>query len=659
MQNRLLQYLILPAEITDFERGYLARMNRVALIFFLAHVPALMLVAAMAHTGVFKAGLLATLMVVGPVLAYSTLRNPRHVTKVFGITAMGMGGLLVHFGQGPMQIEMHFYFFVLLALLAVFADPLVIVLAAVTVALHHLILFLLLPRSVFNYDASLWAVVVHALFVVLESAAACFVARSFFDSVIGLERIVQGRTADLAKRTHDVRMMLDNTGQGFLTFDMQRRVAEEHSAVLVSWLGALPPERTIDSWLAIENPELAEMFALAWETVVDDVLPLELALAQMPKRMLVGERTFDLAYRPFLEGDRLAKMLLIISDVTSQVERERFEVDNQQISRVLEHVVRDRDGFHQFLTEADELIDPLTSSSTNRGEAQRLVHTLKGNCGLFGLHGVAALCHRLEDRIGERLEGFDAKDAEELVTQWRRLSTKIGVLLGEQGQGKFEVDEAEHARLIGAVQGGAGKEEILRTLEDWKLEPTQVRLARMADQARGIAARMEKDLEVRVESSGVRVTRAELASFWASLVHVVRNAVDHGIDTPEERARAGKPAAGALTLSTFIERDEFVFRIRDDGRGVDWDSVRDRASSKGMPSETRDDLVDALFTQGFSTREAATEYSGRGVGLSAVRATCQQLGGRVMLESSTGLSTQVELRLPRSRTRDRESLSCA
>jgi C4-dicarboxylate-specific signal transduction histidine kinase len=114
-----------------------------------------------------------------------------------GITAMFMGGILVHAGQGPVQIEMHFYFFVLLALLAVYANPLVIVVAALTVAAHHLVLWFVLPASVFNYEAPLWVVAVHALFVILEAVAACFIARNFFDNVVELEQRIQERTHKL------------------------------------------------------------------------------------------------------------------------------------------------------------------------------------------------------------------------------------------------------------------------------------------------------------------------------------------------------------------------------------------------------------------------------------------------------------------------------
>ncbi len=166
MLQTLWSYLMLPPEITAFEDQYLRRMNRVGLIFFSLHVPVFMAVAALCHTGVLTALVLTLLVLVGPAIAYRSLTNVRAMSAVFGFTAMCMGGLLVHFGQGPMQIEMHFYFFVLLALLAVFGNPLAIVVAAVTVALHHLVLYFVLPSSVFNYEASVWAVGVHALFVV-------------------------------------------------------------------------------------------------------------------------------------------------------------------------------------------------------------------------------------------------------------------------------------------------------------------------------------------------------------------------------------------------------------------------------------------------------------------------------------------------------------
>ena len=174
---KISKYLALPAEITPFERRYITRLNRVALLFFYLHIPAFMAVAWACGTGVVSALVLTSFVMVGPTIAYRMVRNPRHLSVVYGITAMLMGGLLVHFGQGPVQIEMHFYFFALLAMLCMFANPMVNIVAAVTVALHHLIVWLLIPSSVFNYDAQWWVVLVHAAFVVLETIATCFISR--------------------------------------------------------------------------------------------------------------------------------------------------------------------------------------------------------------------------------------------------------------------------------------------------------------------------------------------------------------------------------------------------------------------------------------------------------------------------------------------------
>ncbi|MEO8878689.1 MAG: hypothetical protein ABI461_24075, partial [Polyangiaceae bacterium] len=256
--SKIISFLVLPKEISEFERQYLNRVNRVALVFFLMHVPVMMLVAFMNHTGPLLALVLTSAVVSGPVVATYTVANPRTVSIVHGVCAMFMGGLLVHFGQGPIQIEMHFYFFALLAMCAVFGNPMVIVAAAVTVALHHLVLFMALPSSVFNYDATVGVVAVHAGFVVLESVATCFIARSFFDNVIGLEKIVQARTLAFDSKNRDMRVLLDSIQQGLLTISRSGALATERSAISDTWLGA--PSREGISWfehLRHSDPDFA------------------------------------------------------------------------------------------------------------------------------------------------------------------------------------------------------------------------------------------------------------------------------------------------------------------------------------------------------------------------------------------------------------------
>jgi signal transduction histidine kinase len=193
----LLRYIVLPPHSSEFEKRYLDRVNRVAMWFFIVQLPVFVLIAVFNATDPDIVLALTSAILLGPIAAVHYLKSKRAVSVVMGVTAMFMGGILVHAAQGPMQIEMHFYFFVLLALLAVYANPLVIVVAALTVAAHHLVLWFVLPASAFNYDAPLWVVAVHALFVILEAVAACFIARNFFDNVVELEQRIQERTHKL------------------------------------------------------------------------------------------------------------------------------------------------------------------------------------------------------------------------------------------------------------------------------------------------------------------------------------------------------------------------------------------------------------------------------------------------------------------------------
>src|SRR5262245_60133733 len=148
MISKLLQSIVLPPQVSDFERSYLRRVNRIALWFFVGHLPAFMLVALVNGQSVLQAVVLTALVLVGPILAQRAFENPRSVSLVYGFSSMLMGGVLVHLGQGPVQIEMHFYFFALLAMLAVFGNPMAIIVAAVTVAVHHLVVWMYLPESV-------------------------------------------------------------------------------------------------------------------------------------------------------------------------------------------------------------------------------------------------------------------------------------------------------------------------------------------------------------------------------------------------------------------------------------------------------------------------------------------------------------------------------
>jgi two-component system chemotaxis sensor kinase CheA len=135
------------------------------------------------------------------------------------------------------------------------------------------------------------------------------------------------------------------------------------------------------------------------------------------------------------------------------------------------------------------------------------------------------------------------------------------------------------------------------------------------------------------------------------LTHLLRNAVDHGIESPSERLAAGKPATGSLTMSVARERSTVTIRVSDDGRGVNRSRVLKRAQSLGLVDASRtelsdDDLVRLIARPGFTTAERVTDISGRGVGIDAVMSRVRSMGGAVEIKSKDGEGTTVIVRLP-------------
>ena len=167
------------------------------------------------------------------------------------------------------------------------------------------------------------------------------------------------------------------------------------------------------------------------------------------------------------------------------------------------------------------------------------------------------------------------------------------------------------------------------------------------DAARGVG----KQVEFVVEGKGIELDRSMLDEIADSIVHLLRNAIDHGLETPEERVAAGKPPMGRLTLSALRDRSAVVIKVSDDGKGIDRERVLARAKRDGLvePGKTdltEDELLRLLARPGFSTAEQVTDLSGRGVGVDAVYTRVRSLGGAMDIRSVPGQGTTMMLRLP-------------
>ncbi len=463
-----------------------------------------------------------------------------------------------------------------------------------------------------------------------------------------LEKLVSERTGELATRNRAMRQLLDHVGEGFLMLDLKGCIGEERSAAVDRWFGKPSPDVPFWKQIAPLNEAYALWFEMSWEAFCDGSLPAEVAVEQFPKRLQIGARSYDVAVTPLLHGETIAQTILHIRDITPQLEQERVESLQREVLALLERALDDRVGYLAFMAETGAITESITREKyESLVDVTRAVHTLKGNCGLFGLTSLASFCHDLETRMSASGGPPSKDDRAELAKRWFAATARLNTIFSKQVD-TLSVERGEVDALVDGLADGASRAELLRRSRMLRLDSVDARVRQIAEQAAILAENLDKNVDVSVDGAGLRFDPVTWGPFWASFAHVMRNALDHGIESPARRARAGKPEAGAFAVRGRLEGDRFVIEVRDDGGGIDWSVLAERARERGLPTATRADLEEALFVDGFSTKEEVDEISGRGVGLGAVRAHCVALGGFVTVASQLGAGTTFRFDFPRA-----------
>jgi two-component system chemotaxis sensor kinase CheA len=195
---------------------------------------------------------------------------------------------------------------------------------------------------------------------------------------------------------------------------------------------------------------------------------------------------------------------------------------------------------------------------------------------------------------------------------------------------------------------------IARDLQDvgtrMRMVPVRGAFQKMARLVRDLSRKSGKEIQLVQSGEGTEMDRSMVEQIGDPLIHMIRNAIDHGIDTAEERLKAGKPAAGTIRLGAYHEGGGIVIEVGDDGRGLDRDAILRKARAQGLVKDeqslTDSEIYSLIFAPGFSTAKQVTELSGRGVGMDVVRRNIEAMRGRVTISTVPGQGTTFKLILP-------------
>jgi len=461
-----------------------------------------------------------------------------------------------------------------------------------------------------------------------------------------LEGLVNERTAELGERNADMRRVLDNVGQGFLTIDRQGKMSGERSAIVDRWLGEPAQNDSFFTYIERFAPGMGLQLEVGWGEVVDGFLPLELSLDQMPNKFSRGEQYFSIAYKPILDAQGgLERAVVVLSDVTPLIERERAETEQREALQLFSRASEDPAGVREFFAEARRLVNVIVKETpADDKTTKRLVHTLKGIAGVFGIERLVSLCHSIEDAMADDTANISDADRQRLLAGWNAIDSQLSKLTQDGSSSGITISPEDHEELLAALS--TKPTAALRALvQSWTLEPTEVRLRRAARQAEALAERLGKvPVNVTVEANRVRLDPRAWNDVWAEFPHVIRNAVDHGL--PQAPADGETAVAGQIILRTQIGPSEFSIEVENHGCGVNWERVRQLAHERGLPAATPSDLEQALFADGLSTKDSVDTTSGRGVGMAAVAAAVRERGGSIRIISENSTTTRVRMSWP-------------
>ena len=247
-------------------------------------------------------------------------------------------------------------------------------------------------------------------------------------------------------------------------------------------------------------------------------------------------------------------------------------------------------------------------------------------------------------------ESTSIRVAVEKVDQLINLVGELVITQSMLAQRSNELDPVTHGDLItsmGQLQRNA--RDLQESVMSIRMMPMEYVFSRFPRLVRDLASKLDKQVELTLQGSSTELDKSLIERIIDPLTHLVRNSLDHGIESPEKRIEAGKPATGNLTLSAEHQGGNICIEVTDDGAGLNRERILAKALSQGMAvseNMTDDEVGMLIFAPGFSTAEQVTDVSGRGVGMDVVKRNIQEMGGHVEIQSKQGTGTTIRILLP-------------
>tara|TARA_R110001592_G_scaffold238227_2_gene497734 strand:- start:20317 stop:23205 length:2889 start_codon:yes stop_codon:yes gene_type:complete len=492
-----------------------------------------------------------------------------------------------------------------------------------------------------------------------------------------LEQKVKERTAALQEKTNDILNMMQNMHQGLFTVMNDGAIHQEYAAYLEEIFETKDIAHQNFMTLLFSNTDLGSNVVNQVETAVDAIIDECDMMFECNSHLLISEYTkifpdgrkkiIELDWDPIVFEDTVDKLMVTVRDVT---DLKALQAEAEQQKRELEiigHILSiDEAKFNGFLSNAYEFIDIcrniITTTDSKNTEVLstlfRNIHTIKGNARTYNFSYITDSVHDVENTYDELRKHEDKEwDQEQLLAELAIAEADIKryeVISTEKlGRGaasrSTDIDTNTFGIDLGAIQSlltaqqkldisilppdvQAHLKQTFKTLAVIEAQPLEQILSDVLSSVESLAKELEKEPPIiNITDNGHFIKNSAEAMLNNIFMHIFRNAIDHGIESPAERKAQAKSPQGHIDLKAEELDGKLMLTIKDDGKGLPLKKLKAKAIECNTQAETLsdEDVAQLIFASGFSTAEKVTEVSGRGVGMDAVKQFLQQNGGSI------------------------------
>ncbi|MEK6706480.1 MAG: ATP-binding protein [Bdellovibrionota bacterium] len=497
--------------------------------------------------------------------------------------------------------------------------------------------------------------------------------------IIGTDiREIKHVQKSLEMARNDIQNLLDNLDQGFMACDSTGVVLEGCSKAASLFFGGNPVGKFF--WEVVQAPAEKVSEIQKWlDCIFSESVPFEDLKSLGPGFFdKLDGRYIGFDYRPIRDqSGHIKRLIIIATDKTTERILEQKALHDARTAKMILSIVQNRSDFiSNFIPEIRKIIkeiqNELGSEATkfNIDSIFRKIHTIKGTAAFYYIESIETIAASIE----WLLSSIRASVKESLIAHAHQLKAEVAKLEQE-----FESFLNKHCGIVGDLTSGGERSvrvseimnigEVLRKMlgpesellrkytESFLLEPIHHLFTKYGFTVQKIAGMQAKEVRLTIDESPIRIYRNHYVSLTNAMVHVFRNAVDHGLETPIERKASGKPLEGTIrvffTTNMAASGQQMLdIHVSDDGRGIDPAVISAKAIEKKVVTGTQisrmatDEIIQLVFKPGFSTREEVTSVSGHGVGLDAVKTEAERLGGKAWIKSEMGKGSVVSLRVP-------------